>query len=133
MTALAGVVIASLLAAGADPHSMPVLPEKLTALDTQAGKIARDVVKLDRAFHEIERASKARDAGTADLNDTKAALNELRSGLEKALADLRAMKASKDGVTVDQAKAMAERLSALEEKVLQSRARVKLLVEALHK
>lgn len=126
-------VVASLLTAGADPHSMLVVPEKLAALDTQAGKIARDVMKLDRAFHEVEHVSKARDAGTADLNDTKAALKELRSGLEKALADLRELKASKDGVTVDQAKAMADRLTALEEKVLQNRARVKLLVEALHK
>jgi hypothetical protein len=139
---LAGVVVASLVAAGADPHSMLVMPERLTALDDQSAKVARDTMKIERELRELDRALRARpppDAGSSTkveearktLSEAKAALESLRSDLEKAIGELRALKASKTGVTVDQAKQQADKLNDLQEQVSRVRAREKLVVDGL--
>jgi hypothetical protein len=127
----------------ADPHTALVVPEKLSSLDQKAAKIARDIAKEDRVYQKLDATFERMrgdqpDGGIqgpnknlAEWDDQKAELKKLHSGLDESVAEVRALKASKDGVTVDAARAVGDQLEGLQKRVNDLNERLQRLTHAL--
>jgi hypothetical protein len=132
-----GFLVLALLAA--DPHSALVIPERLASLDQKGAKVARDIAKEDRVYRKLDPELlklKAKPDGGPDENlaewiEQKAVLAQLHTDLDADMADVRALKASKEGVTVDQARAAGDKLDGLEKRVQELRDRLERLTQTL--
>jgi hypothetical protein len=132
-----GFLVLALLAA--DPHTALVIPERLSSLDQKGAKVARDIAKEDRVYRKLDPELvklKAKPDGGVDENlaewiEQKAVLAQLHTDLDADMAEVRALKASKEGATVDQARAAGDKLDGLEKRVQELRGRLERLTQTL--
>jgi hypothetical protein len=133
-----GFLLLALLAA--DPHAALVVPERLSSLDEKGAKVARDIAREDRVYRvldpEVAKLKAKTDAGgpdpaLAEWDAQKAVLGQLHAEFDTAMTEVRALKASKTGATVDAARAVGDKLDGLAKRVLELRDRVERLAQTV--